>query len=195
MIYAPKGSANIRSFFHSAQTGRKNIVSGRDLSLSSRKTGDGSGGTGDGSGGTGDGFGKAEGGLDTTGPAWPQRGRHGHNRGGMATTGTASTRGEAVLVNKGRCAQREGRYGQNGRCSADATGRHGYNGTTRTTRCGSDKTKCATDKIGNKFSFCRPPFTIFAGRQTPGRQVESGKILCGYAFENGLCCLCDKLEI
>lgn len=169
MIYAPKGSANIRSFFHSAQTGRKNIVSGRDLSLSLRKTGDGSGGTGDG-------FGKAKGGMDTTGAAWLQRGRHGHNRGGMATTGTASTRGEAVLVNKGRCAQREGRYGQNGRCSADKTGRHGYNGTTRTTRCRSDKTKCATDKIGNKFSFCRPPFTIFAGRQMPGRQVESGKI-------------------
>ena len=174
MIYALKGSANIRSFFHSAQTGRKNIVSGRDLSLSLRKTGAVRA--------------ERETALVKRRAAWLQQGRHGYNRDGMDTTGTASTRGEAVLVNKGR-------YGQNGRCSADKTGRHGYNGTTRTTRCGSDETKCATDKIGNKFSICRPPFTIFAGRQTPGRQVESGKILCGYAFENGLCCLCDKLEI
>ena len=34
--------------------------------------------------------------------AWLQQGRHGYNRDGMDTTGTASTRGEAVLVNKGR---------------------------------------------------------------------------------------------
>lgn len=76
----------------------------------------------------------------------------------MDITESAWAKGEPVLVNKGRHAQREGRYGRNG--------------MAWTTRCATNKTKCATDKIGNKFSFCRPPFTIFAGRQTPDRQVE-----------------------
>ena len=151
----PERECKYTKFFHSAQTGRKNIVSGRDLSLSLRKTG-----------AIRTERGRAERGtaLVKRRAAWIQRGRLGHNRVGLSKRRAGfGKQGAACITGGALRTQRDG---------LDATGWHGHNGTEWTTRCATDKTRCATDKIGNKFSFCRPPFTIFAGRQTPDRQVE-----------------------
>ena len=122
----PERECKYTKFFHSAQTGRKNIVSGRDLSLSLRKTGAVPGGTGDG-------FGEAEGGMATTGTAWLQQGRHGHNRDGFDKRGGGFGKQGAACITGGALRTQQdgmdttGRRGQQGAVHGRNKVRHGQN--------------------------------------------------------------------
>ena len=111
----------------------------------------------------------------------------------MDTTGTASTRGEAVLVNKGRCAQREGRYGRNGTAWTQQ-GRRGHNrdGADNKVRFGQNKVRHGQNR--KQIFVLSPAFHYLCGETDAGPAGRIRQNLCGYAFENGLCCLCDKLE-
>lgn len=113
----PERECKYTKFFHSAQTGCKNIVSGRDLSLSLRKTGAVRAERG-----------RAE--RETTlvkrRVAWIQRGRLGNNRAGLSKRragfgkqGAACITGGALrtqrdgMDNKVRHGQNKVRHGQN----------------------------------------------------------------------------------
>lgn len=112
----PERECKYTKFFHSAQTGRKNIVSGRDLSLSLRKTGAVRAERGGA---------ERETALVKRRAAWTQRGRLGHNRAGLGKRRAGFGKQGAACITGG--ALRTQRDGMDKRDGADNKVRHEQN--------------------------------------------------------------------